>query len=325
MGHNLFQGRMAFVGETPWHRLGTKVPESIGAKDMCSAAGLDWSVQKEPAPGARIIDAKNELYDRYLVWRDPVPVKDEHSPVALGLVSGRYELLQNTKAFAFFEPFIESGFASFHTAGALGNGQRVWVLVKLRDEMVIGHNDRVDRYLLLSNSHDGSAAVSIRFTPIRVVCQNTLNIAMKKGSGVISIRHTRYLANHLAQAQAQQLMRMIDRVFAAAAALFGKMAQMTLTNEETEAFLDVVFPRTNKKKEPERWGRIREILDSSVTPPETKSTLWGLYNAIVHDEDYRKSRETSAEARLNRIWFGSGSELKLKAFAASRDLLKKAA
>jgi hypothetical protein len=143
MGHNLVQGRMAFVGEEPWHKLGKKVSASITAKEMCIAAGLEWSVWKVPAPGARIIKVKEKVYDRYLVLRDHV--QDERSPVALGLVTGGYELLQNTEAFAFFEPFIESGFANFHTAGALGNGQRVWVLVKLKDQMVIGDNDRVDR------------------------------------------------------------------------------------------------------------------------------------------------------------------------------------
>jgi phage/plasmid-like protein (TIGR03299 family) len=299
MGHNLFQGRMAYVGKPPWHELGVKVPESIKARDMCIAAGLDWLVRKAPAPGARLIDPKNKLFDRYLISRDPV--KGEQSSVALGLVTGQYELLQNTEAFAFFEPFIESGFAIFHTAGALGNGERVWVLAKLKGQMFVAGDDKVERYLLLSNSHDGSGAVSIRFTPIRVVCQNTLNIAMKRNTGVISIRHTRNLAQHLAKAQAQELTRMIVKVFDAAAALFDKMAERTLSFKQVEDLLEVVFPRTNKKKEPERWRRVKEILeDDRLTPPKTKETLWALYNAIVRDEDYRESREASAEARLNR-------------------------
>jgi hypothetical protein len=90
--------------------------------------------------------------------------------------------------------------------------------------------------------------------------------------------------------------------------------------------LNVLFPRKDKKKEPERWWRIREVLeDSRVTPRATKGTLWGLYNAIVRDEDYRNTREASAEARLSRVWFGGGGDLKLKALAASRYLLEKAA
>ena len=102
-------------------------------------------------------------------------VDREKEAVALGLVSNRYVPLQNIEAFSFFEPFIHNGWAQFHTAGALGNGERVWVLAKLDGQIVIGKDDAIDRYLLLSNKHDGTGAVSIRFTPIRVVCQNTLN------------------------------------------------------------------------------------------------------------------------------------------------------
>src|SRR5208282_3371575 len=120
-----------------------------------------------------------------------------------------------------------------------------------------------------------------------------------------------------------ELGRLFDVDRLAAAALFGKMAERTVSPEQSEDLLGVVFPRTNKKKEPERWSRIKKILeDSQVTPPETKNTLWALYNAIARDEDYRDTRESSPEGRLNRVWFGSGSELKLKAFAASRDFLR---
>jgi phage/plasmid-like protein (TIGR03299 family) len=324
MAHNLFQNRMAFVGQTPWHGLGTRVSGSVTAEEMCSKAGLDWNVYKRAAPGARRLDAKSMSYDRYLILREPV--KPESAPVALGLVTSAYQPLQNTKAFAFFEPFIASGFASFHTAGALGKGERVWVLAKLKGQIVVERNDEVDRYLLLSNTHDGSGAVSVRFTPIRVVCQNTLNLAMKKGSGVISIRHTRHLTQHLANAQAHELTVIIDKVFDDAAKVFGEMARMRLSIKETEDFLNSLFPRTKTGREPDRWGRIRAIMDdTSVTPPATRDTIWGLYNAIVRDEDFRASREASAESRLARVWFGSGGDLKLRALALGRDLVGKAA
>ena len=325
MGHNLFHDQMAYVGKPPWHGLGEEVPEGADAKKMCSAAGLDWRVTKEPVPGARIINRKTKAYDRYLVARDPVG--DEKSPVAFGLVTRRYELLQNTEAFAFFEPFIESRFASFHTAGALGNGERVWVLAKLNGDMTIAPGDDVQRFLLLSNSHDGSAALTIRFTPIRVVCKNTLNLAMKRKSGVISIRHTKNLSTNLTKAQAQELTRVIEKVYAAAQALFRKMAERNLVGEEPALLLEAVFPKQAKGEEPERWSRIRQILaDSNATLRDTKDTLWGFYNAIVRDEDYRETRgQVTAEARLSRVWFGSGSDLKLKALDVCRDFLKKAA
>src|SRR5258708_1658778 len=173
MAHKLFNGRIAFVGDRPWHNLGVRVPASVTAAEMIKAARLSWSVDLLPAPGAHRIKGKPDVYNRYLIMREPVDREKE--TVALGLVSNRYVPLQNIEAFSFFEPFIHNGWAQFHTAGALGNGERVWVLAKLDGQIVIGKGDAVDRYLLLSNKHGGTGAVSIRFTPIRVVCQNTLN------------------------------------------------------------------------------------------------------------------------------------------------------
>ena len=325
MAHNLLRGRMAYVGEVPWHGLGKAVASTVTAKEMCEAAGLDWKVRREPAPGARIVNKKQGLHDRYLIMRDRIG--NESQGVALGMVGSGYQPLQNSEAFKFFEPFIEGSYARFHTAGALGNGERIWVLVKLNKQIIIADDDIVDRFLLLSSSHDGSGAVSIRFTPIRVVCKNTLNFAMKGGSGAISVRHTRNIAHHLASAQAVELERIIEKAFKDAEMLFGRMALMSLTHECTDAILELLFPRTARQKreglKPERWERVKHILeDATVTPIKTKNTLWALYNAIARDEDYRKSREASSEARLERVWFGSGHDLKIKALSVCRKHLR---
>lgn len=172
MAHNLFGDQMAFVGDTPWHGLGTKVPPHVTSEQMLKAAKLDWKVRKVPATGARIVKrrAGEAIYDRYFVERDCVQ-GETVSPV-LGVVGAQYELLQNHEAFSFFDPFLEPGHAAYETAGALGNGDRVWVQVRVGDPILITHDDKVDRFILLSNSHDGRGALSLRFTPIRVVCNN---------------------------------------------------------------------------------------------------------------------------------------------------------
>jgi phage/plasmid-like protein (TIGR03299 family) len=237
--------------------------------------------------------------------------------------------------------------ATFHTAGALGNGERIWVLAKMSGQILIGRNDPIDKYLLLSNTHDGTGVVSIRFTPIRVVCQNTLNWAEE--GGVQSVRHSKNISENLKQARADQLMRVIDKVFAEAETLFGHMAARTLRVDDVDSFLETLFPRTETQKraatdperwvpqieeqdrwtrklEPERWGRIKHILaDPEVTPTATRRTLWGLYNAIVRDEDYRVSRQNNNNARLDRIWFGSGHEVKTRALNLAREQLRRAA
>jgi phage/plasmid-like protein (TIGR03299 family) len=330
MAHDLLAGRMAYVGEeAPWHHLGKAVPATVTSAELCQAAGLNWKVWKDPAPGARLVNKKKNVHDRYLILRQPIEA--EKDPVALGMVGAGYEPLQNIDAFKFFEPFIDTEFAEFHTAGGLGNGERVWVLAKLKHQIVVGKDDPIDRYLLLANTHNGEGAVSVRFTPIRVVCQNTLNLALKeKGKSAITVRHTRHMDRHLVRAQADELKQIIDKVFADAANSFAAMACRTLRADERDEILEALFPRTklqrDKHERPERWRRVEEILENpAVTPRSTAASLWGLYNAVVRDEDYRSSREAGPESRLERVWFGSGEDLKLRTLGYCRDFLKMAA
>lgn len=210
------------------------------------------------------------------------------------------------------------------------DGERVWVLAKLADPILVVADDVVERYLLLSNSHDGRGAVSIRFTPIRVVCQNTLNLATKGGRATVHVRHTRRMHQRLDQAQREKLGEVIETTFKVATALFRMMAEIRLTSELCTAYLEQVFPRTPEQRSdnftPERWGRVSTILrDERLTPKPTRETLWALYNAVIRDEDYRETRERQPERRLERVWFGSGSDIKLTALDEARRLAKKAA
>ena len=341
MAHDLFKNQMAFVGEPAWHRLGVRVPADVSARKMIVAANLDWQVRKVPALGAKRIGSgqerylerdrypkedlhqKQPLYDRYLIMRDPV--YEETEPVTLALVGQQYEPLQNTEAFQFFDPFIRKSWASFHTAGALGDGGRIWVLAKLPEQLTIGKDDPIDRYLLLSNSHDGSSAVSVRFTSVRVVCKNTLNMAQHDGRAVVSIRHTRHMRRKLVEAQAEKLKLISDKVFSDVQLAFNAMANKIVKTTAVDKYLEHLFPRTilqkDSGKQPDRWTRVKHLLDRHQ-PRESAGSVWALYNAVVEDEDYRHSpREVYAQGRLNRIWFGSGYNLKLRALQAARALL----
>jgi len=323
--HNLFDNRMAFVGKPAWHGLGVKVDPDIGVADMIVAAGLDWRVWKRPAPGA--YDVHTNTYARYLVMREPCG--EETEDALLGVVGRKYTPLQNVEAFRFFEPFLERGWARFETAGALGRGEVVWVLARLRDDIRVGDSDKIKRYLLLSNSHDGSSAVTVRFTCVRVVCENTLILSHTKGAsgGVASIHHTRNLQTRIRLEQTAKLMELADSVFGQAHRLFASMAERRLTAGETEEYLDRLFPRSENQKEegtePVRWRRVSAALrNESVTPRETFHTLWGLYNAVVHEEDFRATTEREPTSRLRRIWFGRGSQLKLRALDLARRLVE---
>jgi phage/plasmid-like protein (TIGR03299 family) len=144
---------MAYYGDPPWHGLGTTVPMGATAEEMIRAAGMDWSVELSPARGARQINRKGE-YSRYEVVRVPRPKTDE-AEVLLGVVSRRYQPLQNIEAFEFFDPIVGEKKAYFETAGVLGEGERVWVMARMPDAMQIVPGDECLKYLLLSNTHTG--------------------------------------------------------------------------------------------------------------------------------------------------------------------------
>lgn len=323
MAHNLLRDRMAFVGEVPWHGLGQKVSPTIGSAAMLREAGLDWTVQKVPAQGARILRYQHgrPVYERYFVTRSVID--KETAPPVLGIVKDSYELVQNHEAFVFFDPFLDAQHARYESAGALGNGERVWVQVRLATPISVADGDEVDKFLLLSNSHDGSGALSIRFTPVRVVCQNTLNFAAKGGRAVVTLRHSRNVRDRLCNEQVATLMVLVAATFSQMATDFRQLAKTPATADRRKRFMEDLFPtKPDPTGAPSLWQqRVDKVLgDTAVTPGPTRDTMWGLYNAVTRAEDYRETTEATAEARLDRVWFGRGADLKIKALNKALEL-----
>jgi phage/plasmid-like protein (TIGR03299 family) len=173
MAHNLTQtnGRaeMAYVGDTPWHGLGTRLERVATSAEMIVAAGLDWEVEKAPlyvdAPGG-----PREVPGHVGIRRlDTLEV--------LGVLTKQFRPIQNAEAFQILDDIAGTSGAMYHTAGSIKGGKQVWALIKLPGNLVVGPDDVVNQYLALMNAHDGTMALSIRFTPIRIVCNNTLNLA----------------------------------------------------------------------------------------------------------------------------------------------------
>lgn len=319
MAHNI--DSMAYYGEPPWHGLGTKVPARANAETMIKAAGLDWIVEKQPVHGAKRDEDDNPL--RYQLVRKARNEK-EHDTI-LGLVSPIYEPLQNREAFNFFDNIVEGGSAIFETAGALGDGERVWVLAKLPGEIRVIGNDIVNKYLLLSNNHAGKESVIIKFTPIRVVCQNTLMIAMKDGEKAVKIRHTKNISKRLAEVP--DILGISKELYEHAREIFQTLARVRMKENRLNEYLEALFPRTKKqieeRKYPEKWGNIKELFEIGDRElNDGRGSLWAAYNAVVRFEDYRTTKEAGPDRRLNRTWFGSGADLKMKALEVAKELSK---
>ncbi len=318
MAHDLFQDSMVYVGDKPWHGLGTKIAASSTAKQFLEAANLDWKVSLDPAPGAK--QDKKRRWSRLIISRDAVP--PEKDRVALGMVTSRYEPLQNTGAFAFFDPLIASRWASYEAAGALGDGETVWVQVKLRDDMEVQAGDPINRYLLLRNRHNGEGAVSIRFTPIRVVCQNTLTFAEAKTSALANVRHSKAMPDRLLKVQAEVLKSEIEAFSARCSRIFQGMVKAKLTPLETLALLEKLCGAPPKGAPidglPARRTLVEERLAAQAEkdPLAGTGTAWALYNAITwaEDERARQRGQKNPEAGLNAIWFGGAADNKAAAF-----------
>lgn len=226
--------RMMYVGETPWHGLGSHldvVPSSVA--EAIQAAGLDWTVRREQL---RMADGRP--VDRFAVVRD----SDDS---VLGTVGNDWRPIQNAKAFSVLEPFLAHKQATVETAGALFDGARVWMLLRIaRPDAVIvpSADDRVAKYIMAAVGHDGSLAFTLGITPIRVVCNNTLSAALGAGAKThVKIRHTSGGVDAVTALAAT--INEVDAQIEKAAEVFRALAGVTVTSSaQLRAYVDAVFP-----------------------------------------------------------------------------------
>ena len=297
---------MMFVGETPWHGLGNKVDDGINVNDAIVAAGLDWEVG---------------LKDLQTV--DGVPVSHratyrKSDGSILGVVGPRYTPLQNKDAFDWFQPFLDANECSIHTAGSLHYGQKVWVLAQLnRDNSEIVSGDEVCKFILLSNSHDGTTAIRVGYTPIRVVCVNTLAFAHNNtNSKLIRIRHTRSSQKNLESVR--DIMDNINAEFEATAEQYRFLAGKNFNQADINKYVKVVLG-IDKTPDEDIKTRTRNIMDeimSRIEGPKqsatnVRGTWWAAYNGFNEYLNYAKGRTT--DNRLDSLWFGVNANDNMKA------------
>ena len=218
---------MFYVRETPWHGLGTKVLEAPASKDALQLAGLDWRVLQEP-----IYTAMEELVDGY-----KANVRDSDRKV-LGVVTDRYRVIQNDEAFAFTDELLGAG-VKYETAGSLQGGRKVWLVAHMPHEDIIS-GERISPYLLFSNTHDGSGAIKVALTPIRVVCQNTLNLALANAKRSWSMIHTGDIKEKMQEARdtlflAENYMDELGKEFEA-------LRMKKLTDKQVMEYIEILLP-----------------------------------------------------------------------------------
>jgi phage/plasmid-like protein (TIGR03299 family) len=307
---------MMYVSEVPWHKLGTALAKPATAAEAIRAAQLDWTVIKAPLQ-CKVDHRLPPVPDRFAVVRsDSTP--ESPQPV-LGIVGSNYTPLQNRDAFSWFDAIVGEGAAIYHTAGALGDGERVWILAKLPGEIRVVGDDVTDKFLLLSNSHDGSASVQVKFTPIRVVCQNTLTMALRSGP-TVRIAHTRDLNRRMISARMK--LGIIQKQFGKLEEAFRRMAKVQVTGDRLTKYLELVLPKPADEENTRAIRRVvlaraktAELFETGRgnTLPQVGGSLWAAYNAVTEFVDHYQPAG-SGERRLDSIWFGDGYLTKTRAY-----------
>jgi phage/plasmid-like protein (TIGR03299 family) len=312
------EASMFYIDEVPWHGLGTKLDKPATAQEAIQAARLDWQVKKLPLfAGSKRIPVP----DRFAVVRKTGNLITRQDPV-LGVVSNEYTPLQNREAFQFFDPIVGQNAAIYHTAGALGNGERVWILAKLPDYMRVVGDDIAEKYLLLSNSHDGKSSVQIKFTPVRVVCQNTLTLALTDGNAVFRVSHHSDIHEKLKQAH--EMLGIITERFGEVEQAFQSMSGVKMDSNRLTDYLAQVYPDS---KEPEKQVLVKRDRDWSEhffaegrgnRMKGVAGTLWAAFNGVTEWQDHRKTRQ-NLNQRLNSVWFGESARVKSRAYSVAVD------
>lgn len=313
MAHEFESG--FFVAQGAWHGLGTTLQQAPTTRDAVVQAGLDWRVIEKPC---------DEDAETTALLQQKQLVRDRDGKV-LGTVDCDYTPLQNQDAFRWFDPLIEKGGMSLEAAGSLQGGKRVWVLAKIaRTEGRVGLNDLIHAYLLLHNSHDGSTAVWLQFTPIRVVCMNTLAGAAsrrfqdlwKKRSACIP--HTDSLQEQMAKVQSLVDLNKLE--FQMSVEDYQAMADQEVNEDLLSTYLGSVLGTAQPQQRPE-WSQL--LTNFERGRGNRGKTLWDAYNAVTEWIDYQQ--KSSAERRLWSSWFGSGAALRDKAHSEAIALIPKGA
>ena len=323
--------------EKAWHKLGQVVDRYPTSAETIQYAGLDYIVEKRPL---FTYDTENHTADPdtdIIIPEISVPnyfatIRADTDQV-LGVVGNDYEVVQNRDAFAFFDAIVGGGDGIlYETAGALGNGERIFITAKLPGYIRVGNDDLIEKYLFLTTSHDGFGSITAAFTPIRVVCNNTLHAALNNMSNCVKIRHTESAKERLLQAH--KIMGLTNSMSNELNGIFNRWAHVRITDKEllklvqqalapSKEVLQKVLDDENLDEYSSRFlNTVERVCEYGFTNETqqmqtTKGTLFGAYNAIT---GYFQNvmHYKNDEAKLKSILFGNGFNKTQSAFNLCR-------
>lgn len=322
------EAEMMYVGGTPWHGLGTKLESAATAQEAILMAHLNWNVEARP------------------VWlQDPIgglepitgynAIQRVDTGTVFGVMSDKYQVVQNVDAWAFIDEVLGAGGAHYHTAGALREGRVVFILAQMNGTAEIVKGDPVEKYLLLTTSHDGSLTLQIHTTPIRVVCGNTHTAALSRGRQYVSIKHTNAVHERIKEAQyALALGESYFEDYVQEARLLAQLPMNEVAMDKFAGCLLGIDASSKRKLNSQTEAAQREINELFITGrgqdlPAVRGTAWAAYNAVTEYVDYRSQVQRIGDAtqwslkaqdrRLHRSWYGRGQQVRDDAWRLLRN------
>lgn len=319
---------VVYTGKIPWHKTNSFEANSEDLKDwekFAERGDLLWKVKKIPLVTTEyanqiLQDSKTDSNITEIIPNtDSFAIVREDTNHVLGVVGSSYTPLPNRDAFKFFQTWLDAGIVELNTAGSLFNGRKVWVLGKITSDNVqdVVANDSIERYILLSNAHDGSAAVRLGFTDIRVVCWNTMSAAHSKAeSKLVRCVHSSHLKQNMEEIKA--IMNVAKQEFEATMEKYRYLTKKQINSSDLEKYVKILL-EIDKKEEKDISTRSKNIMkkifnlmdDPTQTIEGISGTYWAAYNSfnqyLVHHQG------NNHENRLNNIWFGTNKNKNDKA------------
>lgn len=299
---NVTNEKVAFASTQPaWHNLGTIVDKPMTAEEAIQLGGIGYEIEKVP-----LYTKEGTLVSTHSATRRVDTEK------ILGVVGSRYHVVQNKDAFAFFDGLLGDGHAKIETVGALGDGERIFVTAKMPYEITVGKDDLTNMYVLLTSSHDGSGAIVAGITPIRVVCQNTLNLAMSREiTNKVSIRHTCTAERRLFQAgkvleQAMKYQTSMEEAY-------NFLYRTKVSDSAAKSLIAQIVQ--GQKSDSTKMTNILEKIETcyhvGAGQKEIAGTAWGVFNGITNYLSHEKKYQND-ESKFNSLLLGGESEKLIK-------------
>ena len=277
---------MFYTREKPWHGLGTKVDEAPTSKEALELAGLNWKVLQKP-----IYTSSGTLIEGY---KANVRNTDQN---VLGIVTDRYKVVQNDEAFKFTDDLLGAG-VRYETAGSLQDGKRIWLLAKLPHEYIIG-GEQISPYLVFSNTHDGSGAIKVAVTPVRVVCSNTLNLALSTAKRSWSTIHTGDINGKMDEAR--ETLQLANKYMYCLGKEFNNLQQKKISERKVMEFIEELLPEPENAsyQQKRNVARLRDDMKRRYfDAPDLKdlgNTAYRFVNAVsdfaTHARPIRETRD----------------------------------